>query len=308
MTQSNVCAVHDVPLGDAFACTRCRDTARGTLTHIADLMAAIDEKRARVRTNWAVSNIKTSKPAVKWRVTSGESQTFGARSGFAASSSVSFDPRVTRVADRAKNALFGSVRMLNAEGWDSDPGAAGYARWLSRNVEAIRMRPGATEEFAAFEAIKGDLFALFDNPPDTLYLGRCSSDTEFGPCAEALYVENVLPMREAVTCQHCQAEHVVAERRKELLTGVEDYLGTAKEISRLLRNLAGKDVSKQAISRYVQMGKLAQMGKRIEWDRSGRRVEAATYRIGAVRDLVAVLERDRSDRASKRASSARRTA
>lgn len=286
------------PCGDAFACTECTRTARENLRHIADLAQALDEKRAKVRSNWDASNLGKSKPARKWRTDDNQTLTHAASPTFRPSGALGFDPRVSRVANKVQNALVGIVRELPFD-LDTLPYNAGshtIARWLRGHASDIRLQPEAGEIFALIGRIVGDLHHLFDNPPPKLFLGECKAEFEDGECTESLYLDADKITSDTVACPRCGITHDVAERRKVLMDGVDDYLGTVKEISRLLRNIAGADVSERRIREMAGHGLLTRMGTRREYDRAGNPSDSPTYRIGQVRAVVADVQKRRDDR------------
>lgn len=291
---TNVCTRCTRPCGDAYACTECAKAARNNLHHIADLAAALDDKRAKIRSNWDVSNIGASKPALKWRTNDNQTTTHAARTGFQPSTALGFDPRVSRVANRLQNGLVGIVRELPERlqygTLAADSGPHQIARWLSYQVQHIRGIETAGEQFDLIDKMLGDLHHLFDNPPPKLFLGECKAEFEDGECTESLYLDQEKITSETVACPRCGITHDVEERRNVLMDGVNDYTGTAKEISRLLRNIGGTDVSTAAIARYVRMGKLAPIGTSMEARSDGQRVQVPVYRIGAVRELLSDLE------------------
>lgn len=288
------------PCGDAFACQECARTARENLVHIADLAAALDEKRAKVRSSWDVSNLGAAKPVKRWRIDSSEHTTFAARAGFRPSTALGFDPRVGRVADRIQNGLVGIVRELPEPVQATlrrDAGPSEIARWLVHWVNEIRLQQAAGETFALISRMVGDLHRLFDNPPPALFLGECKMIGEDGDeCHESLYLDADKVTPAEVACPKCGISHDVAERRKTLMQGVDDYLGTAKEISRLLRQLAGSDVSERRIREYAGHGLLTRMGSRREYGRDGAARDVATYRIGDVRTIAETLQQRRDER------------
>lgn len=297
---TNVCTRCTRPCGDAYACTECAKAARNNLHHIADLAAALDDKRAKIRSNWDVSNIGASKPALKWRTNDNQTTTHAARTGFQPSTALGFDPRVSRVANRLQNGLVGIVRELPERlqygTLAADSGPHQIARWLSCQVQHIRGIETAGEQFDLIDKMLGDLHHLFDNPPPKLFLGECKAEFEDGECTESLYLDQEKITSETVACPRCGITHDVEERRNVLMDGVNDYLGTAKEISRLLRNIASTDVSERRIREYAGHGLLTRMGSRREYDRNGQAHDAATYRIGDVREIAETMQAKREKR------------
>ncbi|WP_109689530.1 hypothetical protein [Branchiibius hedensis] len=81
---------------------------------------------------------------------------------------------------------------------------------------------------------------------------------------------------------------------------MDDYLGTAREISALLRQMEGGRVSTKAIAGYVRRGRLESAGDRVEFRANGATAKVPVYRIGAVRELVAKLDDERRERRALR--------
>lgn len=293
------------PCADAFACTECAKAAVENLRHIADLTAALDEKRAKVRSNWDVSNIGAARPVRRWRTDDNQVTTFAASPHFTPSAALGFDPRVSKVADRIHNGLVGIVRdvFLTHGSLAADASSATIAQWLKRHVHDIRMTDTASETFDLISRMVGDLHHLFDNPPPALFLGECKAEFEDGECTQSLYLDADKVTSTEVACPRCGITHDVAERRKVLMEGVNDYTGTAKEISHLLRLVGGTDVTERRIREYAAHGMLPQKGTRLEFNNQGHPHNAATYRIGDVREILDKLQ-DR--RAQQRADKIRR--
>lgn len=293
---TNYCTRCSRQCGDAYACTECTKTAATNLRHIADLTAAFDEKRAKVRSSWDVSNLGASRPAKQWRTNSGEHTTFAASPTFTPGTALGFDPRVSRVAYRVRTMLSQVMPTGGTTDLPDKSESHTIARWLSRHVKDIRHQPHAGEAFDLIDRMLGDLHALFDNPPPALFLGECKAEFEDAECTESLYLDREKITSDTVDCPRCGITHDVAERRTVLMDGVSDYLGTAKEVSHLLRNLAGSDVSERRIREYAAHGLLTRMGTRREFDREGRPRDVATFRIGDVRDVVESVQRRRAER------------
>lgn len=290
------------PCGDAFACTECAKTARENLRHIADLTAALDDKRAKVRSSWDVSNLGASKPARKCRTDDNQKITHAAHPTFRPSAALGFDPRVSRVADRIHNGLVGIVRELpTSNGLVRNAGSHQIACWLIPQVKHLRMIETVGETFDLLGKMVGDLYRLFDNPAPALFLGECKVIGEDGAeCTESIYLDADKVTSSDVACPACGVTHDVAERRKTLMAAVNDHLGTAKEISRLLRQLAGSDVSERRIREYAAHGLLTRKGTRREYGRDGEPRDSATYRIGDVREIVASTQQRRDERRTEK--------
>lgn len=324
---TNYCDRCSRQCGDAYACKECTKSAIANLRHIADLASALDDKRAKRRSSWDVSNLGCSKPPLRWRTDTNERTTFAASPSFASSPALHFDPRVSRVGHRVKNALVGIARDILDGPADNQPvgprcnycnhrtcqairrctpppdDAASIARWLNPWVYWLRLQPEAGETFDQLDRILGDLLALFDNPPPALFLGECKAEFEDGECTESLYLDRDKITSDTIACPHCGIEHDVTERRQVLMDGVNDYLGTAKEISHLLRNIGGRDVSVKMIYSYASHGMLTAYGRRREYDKTGRPRDVTLYNIGQVREAVETMQARRQTRREERAAS-----
>lgn len=260
----------------AFTCRECVKSARANLRSIASFADWADSKRARMGSAWSVGG--------------------GSR---AAETPLPFDPRVTIVFEPVHSDLVGWARIV----WDDAPNlgdpagtaTADVARWLSSYVEWFAGRPDGPDAFTAWEKSNAKLEGLYDHPPEKVYLGRCNANTDFGPCPESLYAE-VGAIPETLTCRKCAAETLTSERQSELAEGVENYLGTARELSRLLKLVLGEDASPKKVWAYAKHGLIQQHGLRAEYDTLGRRREVPTYRIGEVREAARILASDNDQR------------
>ncbi|NUR80326.1 MAG: hypothetical protein HOP97_03975 [Terrabacter sp.] len=254
--------------------------ARANLWNIAAFATWSDSKRARIGSAWSVGG--------------------GSR---VAETPVPFDPRVSRVLVPIHNDLTGWARIV----WDdapnySEPAAvdtASVARWLVDYAAWFAGRQDGPDAFAAWERARLSLERLFDRPPDRVYLGRCGADTDYGPCSESLYLE-VGNQQPTVDCPRCTHGVVVADRRDQLAAGVENYLGTARELSRLLSLVLGEDANPRMLWAYAKHGLIQSHGVRVEFDTLGRRREVDTYRIGEVREAARMLAADEAQRKSVR--------
>lgn len=256
--------------GDAFACTECANTARTDLHTIAEFLPWCDDKRARRRSRLFIgSHIANAEQGLP------------------------FDPRVTRTLDPIRNNLTTWARLVldESEG-PTEPGddLTGITLWLAGNCDWIATkRPWAHEAFTSFEANALALTRLFDRPPDKIYVGSCRADSGEYECREALYADSGASY---VACPRCGTQHDVYERRQQLAGAVDSYLGTAREISRLLRLTLGEYVNERMIRAYARHGLIQPRGTRREYDKHGRPHDATLWRIGAVREAAAVMERD----------------
>ena len=262
--------------GDAFVCRECTKTAKANLASIATFADWADGKRARMGSAWSIGG--------------------GSRG---TETPMPFDPRVTLVLKPVHNDLTGWARIA----WDdapslSDPAGtatADIARWLVTYCDWFATRQDGVDAFTAWQRSNESLEQLYDSPPEKVYLGRCNASTDFGPCSESLYAE-VGSVPSHLECPHCGATTVTDDRRAELAEGVENYSGTARELSRLLKLVLGEDASPKMLWAYARHGLIAQHGMRVEWDTLGRKREVPTYRIGDVRQAARILASDDEQR------------
>lgn len=261
-----------------YVCTHCTKTARAHLHSIAAFAGWCDSKRARMGSTWSVGRGSrgTERP-------------------------VPFDPRVTQVINPIHNDLTTWARIV----WDEAPIASdedlvgidtsSIAKWLVNHCEWLATTVHGETAFHAWDVAKDKLERLFDRPPDKVYLGRCNASTDFGPCPESLYIE-VGDVSAHVACPRCGAATPVDDRRAELAVGVENYLGTARELSRLLKLVLGENASAKTLWAYAKHGLIQQHGVRVEHDTLGRRREVPTYRIGEVREAARTVAQDEDQR------------
>jgi len=265
---------------DAFACNYCADVARTDLTTIADFAKHLDDKRARIGSNWRPGTI-----------------------GRAAEIPLPYDPRVSKIADPIRIALHGSAKIV------IDAGAVilplsddihDVAEWLIGHCDWLRRQDVGPHEFNTFDTCRSNIMALFDRPPERMYIGHCHGMIEDVPCTEQLYVEtdgHGKPTSGKVTCKRCKQGHDVSDRREEIKAGVKNYLGTMKEISHLCRLTHDENVSMSMLYTYVANGLIHSHGTRIECDSAGRHKAVPTYRIGdidvAIEDWRQLLEQRR---------------
>lgn len=283
----------------AYACKECAASAREHLQGIAYLSRHLGAKRAHVGTTWIEPTISEVRQ-VKWRTDDGQSHThygLARNTPTGVETGTTYDPRVTAVERRVGNHLLRIVKVIQENIHDGYPARntiAGMAAFIAKHTGKLRLLESAPEDFRDIERAHTALEDLLDSPPAQLYLGLCYE----GDCTQALYVDAPAPgrsMAEYVRCRRCGTQHETKQRREQLMEGVNDYHGTAKEISRLLRLIGGADVSVKMIYSYAAHGLITQVGTRVEFDKMGRKRDAALYSIGAVR--VAVEEmRDKRER------------
>ena len=255
----------------------CRDhiaTLRTQLRDIADLCLYADHKRARYGTNWRTGTI-----------------------GRTPEQPLPYDPRVTPVIRSIERAISNAVALVQRIERPRVLVAArpaAQASWLTSYVPALASTPDGVRIIDQISEAHRRITSLFDVPPDQVYVGRCSEG-----CTESLYVDRGYTAT-VVACPRCRTEHPIQERREQLEAGVDSYLGTVKEIHRLLSQTFGQDVTPRMIYGLAAHGLIQQRGTRVELDIKDRRREVATYRIGEVREAVQMMHADRSQQKAVR--------
>ncbi|MDR6861953.1 hypothetical protein [Phycicoccus sp. 3266] len=268
----HACAICTRPAGDAFVCRDCGRKTISRLRLVADLCRYADDKRARFGSTWRAGTI-----------------------GRTPEQPLPYDPRVTVVVGsvgRTLRAARDHVRKSGSEGpvYATDHPAA-LASWLTSKVDVLRHHPRGPAMIERLNASAKQLVKLFDAPPERLYVGPCGHDG----CDASLYADRENGAS-VVACPKCKHETPISERRDELAAGVEAYLGTVKEISRLLRETFGDDVSERMIRGLIDHGLVMARGTRREIDHAGHHHTVTLLRIGEVREAVNVMHRDKAIR------------
>lgn len=297
---TTTCPLCDRSIQGAYACTYCADTAADDLRGIAYLAPHLGAKRARHKTTWVEPTIAVVRE-VKWRTDDNQNHTIPA-AGHApngATASMPFDPRITAAGNTVANLLVTIVKEIWEE-IDDSPIAGrltigALADHAARHTQKLRLLESAPDNFRRIQWARERLEHLLDSPPAQLYLGLCHE----GECVEPLYTDMPAPgvgMATIVRCRKCSTQHETEQRRETLMAGVNDYHGTAKEVSRLLRLIGGNDVSVKMIWSYAKHGLIHSVGTRTEYDTMGRPREAAVYSIGAVREAAETTKAEREQK------------
>lgn len=267
MTRAGACPRSGHALTEAtFVCLDCVAAAEADLFDLAQFMRWGDDKRARVRSPMGSGG-----------------------GGRPREAPLPFDPRVTPALRAAQEVVRrGVVEVRKTCPSSSYPvGEAEHsALWLMSRCAWIAGRPWAVDLFDAIGWAAADVRRLFDNAPDRVYLGRCGAELQQErTCSESLYAELDDKGRAPaiVRCPACDTNHDVRARRGDLAGAVDGYLGTAREIARLLSLTLGDAASEQMVWAYARRGLILARGERMEIDVKGRRRPVSVYRIGEVR-------------------------
>lgn len=257
---------------DGFSCRECANEAAKHLRTIAGLVGLLDAKRARIK-GFSYSGA-------------------GSRS---AENPMPYDPRVSRVEKPIRIALVTSALALAERGHipPRTENLAPVALWLAGLTGDIRMQQQAPDEFSRFDVCASNLVALFDRPPDQLYLGTCGAQLEDAKCSEPVYVEakrvlhagreEIEGATSVVQCPHCRASIDVAERRNMAREALRGYQAT---ISELVAFKALVGVSRRTLFRAVSSGAMPQVGDRMERNIRGQWRRVPTYRFCDAMDLA----------------------
>jgi hypothetical protein len=154
--------------------------------------------------------------------------------------------------------------------------AAEQARWLRACLPSI---PGDHPGLEGFEhalvnAVANG-FAAVDRPPDRVYLGLCE-------CGQPVYAAPEAPRAQCA----CGVELLVADRRAQMLEQARYRFGTADELTRLLPWFGGTPISKAALVKAGERGRVPSI-------KAGGRV---LYRLGDVVDWHAARHAHEGER------------
>lgn len=263
-----------------FVCSACVDKAEQACWDVAQFALWADDKRARVRSPMG-----------------------GSGGGRPRETPLPFDPRVTPALRAAAATVGKGVAASRKAGPESSyptgPGLSQLAAWLMTRCAWAASRPWIVDLVEALEFVADDLRRLWDNPPDRVYLGRCGAVLdEVRTCGASLYSD--LPVMSVVRCPQCETHHDTRSLRGELAEAVDGYLGTAREIARLLSLTLGDDASERSVWAYARRGLILPRGERMEQDIKGRARRVSVYRIGEVRRAAERARREEEARRLQR--------
>lgn len=314
---------------NAYVCPTCTRTLADDLTHAADHLRWIDDKRAQRRSRmWVGGHIASAETPLP------------------------YDTRVSRVLEPIRNSLTTWARLTIQEhacrdlpnprdtkrvdqirrelaAWDrlADDITAGkiavngdargiasvretlredlqtamtsidlhnlaeVAVWLADHTEWIAARPWAIEILDDALTARESLDRLMDNPPTPIPLGACDHEG----CTHPLVAPEGVT---EVACPHCGWKHDITERRLELLKQADDLTVTVKEANRLLR-LAGHDIDPRTIYALIRhFGLVPVLSVRLP----GGKKPSSIYRLGAIREAVEFYASDPETRRDVRSA------
>lgn len=265
------CRCTRIMTDDAFVCRECARQAHKDLTQAAEFLQWVDEKRARVTSNWNNGTI-----------------------GRSPDTPLPYDPRVGETLTPIRNTLTTWARTHQAEHPDHDHPPAtlsALAQWLSEFTEWAAGKPWAHDAFDQYQAARLSLEKLFDIPADREAIGECSAQIDDDhQCAEILAAEKGATSHK---CPKCGTIHDVKERR-EVMLGYAAELGvTVNESVRLLRTTDRTNVDPRTIRAIIRQVPIYSSGARTELDIKGRRRKVDVYPLGAIRDALDTFDTDR---------------
>lgn len=257
---------------DAFVCRTCAKEATKDLTEAAYFLQHIDEKRARITTNWRYGTV-----------------------GRASEVPLPYDPRVGKALTPIRASLTTWARIHHDEHPDHPQPPTDLTRlatWLAEFTEWDAGRSWAHDAFDQYQSAHETLKKLFDIPPDREAIGACGQplDDDGTPCPEILAAEKGATTH---TCPRCRHGHDVKERRESMLDAADDFTVTIAEAVRMLRTTDRHNVNPRLIRALVRYVPILDKGQRAERDITGRVQHANMYPLGAIRDALSIYDTDK---------------
>lgn len=286
MTETQKCVICFEQWRDGYVCKGCVKKARTNLATIRELMAHVDEKRAR----WT---------GIDYR--KGPSRS--------AETPLPYDPRVTKVTHPVVNGLLTLHNVIcEGRGWHLalpvGSTVSQVTAWVDVHLDWLAGQPEGEEEFRFLRRSAEALAALFDRPPDRLYLGQCRTvhgdDEGEYACEAYVYVENKKPLAPQAKCPRCHALIEVSTRRDEFAEAVQHYQATMRELTRLAPMFLEEGVTRYMLQEWTRHGLLRPVGERTEMGADAKWRGVPTYRIGALADARKAWEARKVDRADTR--------
>lgn len=256
---------------DAYVCKECVKEASKDLAEVAYFLRHIDEKRARITTNWRFGTVGRS-PEVP----------------------LPYDPRVGKALGPIRNALTTWARIHQDEHPEHPMPPTDLTRtaaWLADFTEWDAGRPWAHDAFDQYQSAHEGLKKLFDIPPEREAIGTCGKELDDGtPCPEILAAEKGATTH---TCPRCGHSHDVKDRREAMLDEADDFTVTIAEAVRMLRTTDRHHVSARLIRALVRYVPILDKGQQAERDITDRVQYASVYPLGAIRDALSIYDSDK---------------
>lgn len=197
-------------------------------------------------------------------------------------SALPYDDRAGRLRRELSRFLLHWVMEIDAPG-SARSTVESESAYLLRAVTHRRSNPSVSKMADELLSLHPRIAEAVDRPPDLVYLGVCSWQTDRGECPADLYAEWAAPFAKCRVCKH---EHSVAARRDVLLAALDDQLATASDIARGLSGL-GIGVTAERIRKWKNRKRIAERGT----DYRGNPL----YRVGDVIDLIYGERREQAE-------------
>lgn len=120
--------------------------------------------------------------------------------------------------------------------------------FVGDDIDALRKHPKVAELVRDLGKAVKAAYRAIDRAQERVYLGRCLYVTDGEECQAELWAK---PHAKEITCKLCQYEHVVANRREDMLDMAKDVICTVKEASSYLGEVGGIRVSQSSIKGYL---------------------------------------------------------
>lgn len=275
---------------DGYVCGDCIKDARADLTTIRDLLAHVDEKRAR----WTAIDYQRGP-------------------GRTSDTPLPYDPRVTKTASPIIVGLSGLHDLIcEGIGWHhalpTGSTTTAVTGFIRNHLDWLAGQPEGEEEFRFLDRAAKQLAKLFDAPPDRLYLGTCrttyTDDDGEWQCPAYVYVVRDKTLPATAECPRCKATIDVNDRRDEFQEQVKLYQATMRELTRLAPMFLEEGVTRHMLTEWTRHGMLRPVGQRSEVGADGKWRAVPTYRIGDLPEARKVWEERKAERRTRRRRSA----
>lgn len=154
------------------------------------------------------------------------------------------------------------------------------ARWLYRYSHWLAAHDAAPDAHRELTGLVAEALDAIDIHPDPEFLGVCRAPDEAGAvCRARVYAHTD---EGSVACPRCGALKNARSLRAQALDMAEDELLPRRVLTRALRR-HGEPIGEHDVKTWHKRGLLEPAG----WDQRGR---CHLYRLGDVRDLLAVME------------------
>jgi len=282
---------------DVVACTRCADRLAELLADVPALVVELDTTIARLARS-GPGGRRGSETPLPYHPIAAEALTHlrSVLSGYAAV--IAKERSLPLLLEAARQARAWSGRAVVPTPPPTDY-ATLAARWLLTHLQTLRKVDAFPLVLDTVFLAHRDGWRACDRAPDRAYAGPCDGlgsvvvDTDLpAPCGYDLLAD---PEWVTVTCRTCSIEYDVALRRQWMLDDLREYLGSSRQVSRIVSAL-GVKVSESTVRVWVHRGKLQPRG----WERNDLTGQPRPlYRVA---DIIAVAAGQAVDYGTEEAS------